>query len=311
MDTGSVERQKEDFDNKAVIAEHRLHNPDELYPLPEARFQADDDQYSAFERIEMNRFIFKISSTALLLTGWGAFPQDSNAQDTAVPVPARANENDPDSQIYRASDVIGLPVRDDQKQEIGKIKDLVINGSTREVLYAVVGMNEGKEKDSVYVMPWNQFQPSFGQGNAIQYTVLTVPQTVWLQAPYWSMSQWRQMPYSQWSPRVNQYFQAHIQTNTASKSRPSSVTTNKPVLSPNEDKNKTPSASDKDKPAKDTKPQPKTEANDKTDEPKSKPSTKPATKPEPEPKAAAKPERANADNPAPPKPRDPKTPAPK
>ena len=233
-------------------------------------------------------------------------------QDAAAPVPTRANENDPDSQIYRASDIMGLPVKNDQKQEIGKIKDLVINGSTREVLYAVVGMTEGKEKDAVYVMPWTEFQPSFGQGNAIQYTVLMIPQTVWMQAPYWTNSQWRQTPYSQWSPRVNEYYEAHVHTNTANNSKSSSVTTSKPVLNPDEEKNKTPSSSDKDKSAtpstKDAKPQPKKEANQTTYEPKPKLDTKPA--PKAETKTAPKPEPAGPKATAPSANRDPKAPAP-
>ena len=207
---------------------------------------------------------------------------------------------------------MGLPVKNDQEQEIGKIKDLVINGSTREVLYAVVGMNEGKEKDAVYVMPWTEFRPSFGQGNAIQYTVLTIPQTVWMQAPYWTNSQWRQTPYSQWSTRVNKYYEAHIQTNTASNSKSSSVTTNKPVLNPDEDKSKLPSPGDKDRPAtqstKDAKPQPKKEASQTTNEPKPKLDTKPA--PKAEPKTAPKPEPAGPKTSAPSATRDPKAPAP-
>ncbi len=260
----------------------------------------------------MKRLIFKVSSTALLLSGLTAWPLDTNAEDKATPVPARANENDPDSQIYRASDIIGLPVKNDQEQEVGKIKDLVINGSTREVLYAVVGMNEGKAKDAVYVMPWTEFRPSFGQGNAIQYTVLTIPQAIWMQAPYWTISQWRQMPYSQWSPRVNQYYENHIQANTASNAKSSSVTTNKPSLNQDADKSKSASPSDKDRSPKDAKAQPKNEANQTTDEAKPKPTTEPKTATKPEVKEAESPVSKDAKSPAPkgPEPAGSKTPAP-
>ena len=259
----------------------------------------------------MARFIFKVSSTALLLTGLTALPAQVTAQETAAPVPTRSNENDPNSEVYRASDVIGLPVKNDEDQEIGKIKDLVINGSSREVLYAVVGMNDAKEKDAVYVMPWTVFQPSYGQGSALQYTILTVPQNVWMQAPYWTNTQWRQAPYSQWSPKVNQYYEKHVQTNTASNSKSTTVRTNKPVLKDGkheDDKNTSSPSNEKPsvQPKQDDKPQPKPEANKPTDESKPKPNSSP--KPNIEPKAAAKPAAKAVEAPAA---KTPKLPAPK
>ncbi|WP_010583382.1 PRC-barrel domain-containing protein [Schlesneria paludicola] len=258
----------------------------------------------------MNRLFFKVGSMALLVTGLTALPQTTQGQETSVPVPARANENDPNSEIYRASDIMGLPIKNDQDQEIGKIKDLVINGSTREVLYAVVGMNDAKEKDAVYVMPWTAFQPSFGQGNAIQYTVLTIPQTVWIQAPFWTSSQWRQMPYAQWSPRVNQYYESHIHTNTASNSKSTTVRTNKPVLK-HDDEDKAHSSPAKDKPSvqpsKKDNPQPKNESNNKPIDPP-KTNVKPNPKQPVDPKASAKPGVKEAEVPAA---KNPKLPAPK
>ena len=176
----------------------------------------------------MRRFVSSLAAVAILAasSNYGVFAADE--QEGTAAVPTRSNANDPSSEVYRASEVIGLPVNDDGGQKIGQIKDLVINGSSREVLYAVVAMNEGKEKDVVYVMPWTAFQLNFNQQQAIQYTVLTVPQNIWLQAPYWPMADWRRAQYSAWAPRVDQYFANHI--HVSAKNRNSTFQANKPEL---------------------------------------------------------------------------------
>lgn len=171
----------------------------------------------------LGRFVtaFAVLASSLSLTSLRA-----DDREAASPVPTRANAS-PDSEVYRASEVIGLNVNDENGQQVGKIKDLVINGASREVLYAVVALNDATEKDVVYVMPWSVFQPYFGQNSVLQYTVITVPQTVWVQAPYWSMAQWRQVHFNQWAPRVDRHFANFIHVNS---NRNSTFRTNKPAL---------------------------------------------------------------------------------
>lgn len=177
----------------------------------------------------MKQLFFQMSSVGLMLACLQTTPLYS-ADEGAAPVPTRANAADPNSEVYRASDVMNMPVKDQEGNEVGKIKDFVINGETREVLYAVVAMNDGKEQDALYVMPWTAFQPNYAQqGAALQYTVLTIPRNVWLQAPFYSAAQWRTVPFNQWGPRVNNYYSQHI--TVRNNSRGTSVTTNKPSLS--------------------------------------------------------------------------------
>jgi hypothetical protein len=122
------------------------------------------------------------------------------------PVPARTNPNDPGSEVYRATNVIGMPVRDKAGNEVGHIKDLVINGQTREVLFAVLEMNGAPEGDVVYVMPWTVFQPFYGQAQTVQYVVLGLPPNVIVQGPRFRWTQWQQIPFTTWAPQVNAYF---------------------------------------------------------------------------------------------------------
>jgi len=249
----------------------------------------------------MKRLISQACAIALVAGGLNLMPLNAAEGEAKGAVPARADENNPNSEVYRVTDVIGLPVKNDDGAQVGQIKDLVINGASREVLYAVVAMNDAKEKDVVYVMPWTVFQPYFGNGNAMQYTVLSVPQTVWMQAPYWANSQWRQAAYSQWGPKVNKYYSNHIQVNTSNAAKPKTVSANKPALSGDDKEDAAPSKTKPEaQPDKGDKPKSKGEATSPKDEPKSKPN--------PDPKTSDKPAVKDADAPAA---KAPKTPVPK
>jgi hypothetical protein len=150
----------------------------------------------------------RLSLAAILALGFGfAGGNTSQAQDEARgPVPVRANPNNPEAEVYRATAVIGMPVRDRAGNEIGQIKDLVIDGRNREVLFAVLAMNAAPGRDVVYVMPWSVFQPAYGQGATITYAVLGVPPNVLMQAPSFTWVQWQRTPFTTWAPQVTAYY---------------------------------------------------------------------------------------------------------
>lgn len=264
----------------------------------------------------MKRFWIAASLLGLLVAG-GATQPVSADEEVKGGVPARSDANNPDTEVYRASDIMNMPVKDDSGAEVGRIKDLVINGGSREVLYAVVSLNDAKEKDAFYVMPWSVFQPNYGPRNVLQYTVLTLAPNVWNQAPYYSAAQWRQAAYSDWGPRVNNYYANHIRQGAAGNNRSTNVKAAKPAIN-DEDVNK--STSPKSTEKKDEK------SDDKANRDKEAPNPKVAPKAEPKvpnkveapaPSAPKAPglkevEPTAPKNPIPaPSPREPKTPAPK
>lgn len=278
----------------------------------------------------MKRFLVSASVMATLMAGLATQPLRAAEDEAKGAVPARTDANNPDSAVYRASDIMNMPVKNDDGTEVGHIKDLVINGESREVLYAVVAMNDAKEKDALYVMPWQVFQPYYGQGNALQYTVLSLPQSVWIQAPFYSPTQWRSANYSQWAPRVNNYYASHMREG-AGGARSTNVKASKPVINDDDVKDSTKKTdrsdkkSDTDKKNDDK----KKDADEKNDKPapkrdadKDSPAPKTAPNPTPAPKAdlpkgpAVNPPAPGAPRtlPAPvnpPSPREPKTAAPK
>ena len=293
----------------------------------------------------MKRFLVSASVMATLMAGLATQPLRAAEDEAKGAVPARTDANNPDSAVYRASDIMNMPVKNDDGTEVGHIKDLVINGESREVLYAVVAMNDAKEKDALYVMPWQVFQPYYGQGNALQYTVLSLPQSAWLQAPFYSPTQWRSANYSQWAPRVNNYYASHIRQG-ATGARSTNVKASKPVINDddvkdstkktdrsdkksdtdkkNDDKNNSDKKKDSDE--KNDKPAPKSDADKDSPAPKTAPNPNPAPKTAPNPTPAPKADlpKGPAVNPPapgaprtlpapvnPPSPREPKTAAPK
>ena len=230
----------------------------------------------------MKRLFVKVSSIAAILAGLNLVPLSAQDNEGKAPVPSRATGN-AGSEVYRASDVMNLPVKNDDGTEIGRIKDLVINGESREVLYAVVAMNDAKVKDSLYVMPWTAFQPNYGRANAIQYAVLGLSQAVWMQGPSYSSSQWGQTSFSQWGPRVNDYYANHIPAATAANRRSTSVKANEPVINDSKAKDSTAAQAKENRPAK-------------TGE---KPASKDESqKPAAQPKAKSNPESTTAEKPA-------------
>lgn len=265
----------------------------------------------------MQRLLLKATAIAVLCSGLSAVKVTADETEGAAPVPTRTDANNPDTAVYRASDIMNVPVKGDDGSEIGRIKDLVINGESREVLYAVVAMNDGKEKDALYVIPWTGFQPSYGRGSSLAYTTLMVPQSVWIQAPFFSPVQWRQAGYSQWGPRVNNFYSAHINVNSNNVNS-NSVTTRKPVIDDNNNKNANDSKNsntNKPKPAPEPKSGEKPGINE-TPKPKTNPAPAPTEKPkakqvEPDTKLPApkNPDPAGPKVPPPaPAPKDPKVP---
>lgn len=159
----------------------------------------------------MRLFLTTALGLVLSVAGW-CLSQAQADDEVKGPVPSRANSDDPTSEVYRATAVIGMPVTDDAGNEIGHIKDLVINGNTREVLFAVLSMNDGKERGVVYIMPWTIFQPVYGRAQALQTVTLLVPQSVWVQAPTFNVNQWQTTSVTVWAPRVNTYYSKYVTT---------------------------------------------------------------------------------------------------
>lgn len=274
----------------------------------------------------MKRFWIAAALMAALTSATAIQPVNAD-EEVKGPVPTRADANNPNTEVYRASDIMNLPVKNDDGAEVGRIKDLVINGESREVLYAVVSLDDAKEKDALYVMPWTVFQPNYGARNALQYTVLTLPPTVWRQAPFYSAAQWRQVAFSEWGPRVNNYYANHIHQGAGNRS--TNVKVSKPPIN-DEDINKpnAPKQTDKntnEKPGRDKEPPkpqpqpqpaPKLQPQPQQPQPQPLPNTPGRVQP-PAPNAPKAPGVKEVEPPAPknplpaPNPRDPKVPAPK
>jgi sporulation protein YlmC with PRC-barrel domain len=119
------------------------------------------------------------------------------AQDVAVETRTDASGRE----VYHASDVIGMEVYDESKDQIGKVEDLVIDAQTGEVLYTVLSFSGIKEiGDKWVVLPWNAVEPH------ADYIMIGVPVATIVEAPAFTRTEFRQANFTQVRTRVDRFF---------------------------------------------------------------------------------------------------------
>jgi sporulation protein YlmC with PRC-barrel domain len=120
--------------------------------------------------------------------------------------PARVGEN---SYIYRASKLIGTDVENPQGENLGDIKDVVIDPETGQMAYAVLafggilGMGE-----KYFAVPWQALAPKTPTTKGAQYDrfVLNVDKERLKNAPSFNKDNWPDMADRQWAQQVYSYY---------------------------------------------------------------------------------------------------------
>ncbi len=107
------------------------------------------------------------------------------------------------SSPIKASDVIGTSVVDPQNENLGKIKEIVIDPATARVAYAVVsfggflGLGE-----KLFAIPFRSFQ----YNKAKNEYVLNVPKAQLKEAPGFDPDRWPEMSEERWNREVHTYY---------------------------------------------------------------------------------------------------------
>lgn len=118
--------------------------------------------------------------------------------------PANARSNDAPVS-YRASTIEGLPVRNAAGEDIGKIKDLVIDVRTGKVMYAAldfggfIGVG-----DRLFAVPWHAFQVRTADGK--DELQLNVAKDRLKQAPGFDKNHWPNMANPDWSKDFDVFY---------------------------------------------------------------------------------------------------------
>lgn len=129
---------------------------------------------------------------------------------------------------FRTSTIEGMAVRNAKGDDLGKVKDLVIDLESGMVVYAAldfggfIGIG-----DKLFAVPWNAFKCE--TNGKVQHLVLEIPKEKLTNAPGFDKSHWPVAGDPAWS-HVDKFYGPLKTTQQTSKDGVTTVTTNKPSL---------------------------------------------------------------------------------
>jgi sporulation protein YlmC with PRC-barrel domain len=163
------------------------------------------------------RTFFKSAVASIALAGtWGL--GTANAVE-----PARIQNSEQGeakvaiAHTLRTNDIIGLPVKNNRHEDLGKIDDLVIDMKTGEVRYAAISFGSiagfgGK----LFAVPWQSITFMYGEPNKAnsRHFMFDVTKEQLENAPGFDSSRWPNVADPKWSASIDQHYKVNRATNT-------------------------------------------------------------------------------------------------
>jgi sporulation protein YlmC with PRC-barrel domain len=107
------------------------------------------------------------------------------------------------TQAHRASKVIGMDVENAQGEDLGDIKDLVIDFDKGQIAYVVVGsggvLGVG---DTLHAVPWSSLDLS----DKMDKFVINVDKNQWKNAPGFNPNDWPEVADKEFRQRIDSYY---------------------------------------------------------------------------------------------------------
>lgn len=107
------------------------------------------------------------------------------------------------TQVHRASKIIGMDVENAQRQDLGDIKDIVIDFDKGQIAYVVVGsggvLGVG---DTLHAVPWRSLKLS----DKMDKFVLNVDKNQWKNAPGFPNNKWPEVADKTFRQHVDSYY---------------------------------------------------------------------------------------------------------
>jgi len=119
---------------------------------------------------------------------------------------------------FRTADVIGLYVKNNKHEDLGKIDDLVIDMKTGEVRYAAIAYGGVAGIGSkLFAVPWQKLTFMFGEPNKAnsRHFMLDVSKEQFENSPGFDSSHWPNVADPQWSASVDKHYNFNRTTTTA------------------------------------------------------------------------------------------------
>lgn len=136
-------------------------------------------------------------AAALTVPAFGQMTNDRTTQTRSTSLPQ------PTDTLLRADKLIGQTVVDNRGEQIGKIEEIIIDGSQKSPSYCVISTDKLSNDKRLVVVPWRAFTFSSDETEVVfEHN----PQTL-LQAPGFKHDQWPDMKAQGWDQNVNRYWE--------------------------------------------------------------------------------------------------------
>lgn len=160
-------------------------------------------------------WIKPVLGMAMLLVARGAVSGDEPA--------ARAPDQRPGAvakveiaNVFRSSEIVGLPVRNRENKNLGKVEDLVIDLNTGEIRYAALSFGGIAGIGSkLFAIPWSQMTFVFGEKDR-HFVYDTTPEQL-KEAPGFDASHWPNVADRAWSASIDKHYRVDRTTATDTK----------------------------------------------------------------------------------------------
>jgi sporulation protein YlmC with PRC-barrel domain len=169
-----------------------------------------------------------------------AFTTTAWADDPAKTTTAAANQNAAVDQThvsvardFRTADIIGLYVKNNKHEDLGKIDDLVIDMKTGDVRYAAVAYGGVAGIGSkLFAVPWQKLTFMFGEPNkaSSRHFMLDASKEQFENSPGFDSSHWPNVADPNWAASVDKHYNfdraAHNNANAAANTNSNTANAN-------------------------------------------------------------------------------------
>jgi len=159
---------------------------------------------------------------SLALVGAWSFSSAAGAAEPAKDAPSTQQASVAISHTFRSADIIGLPVKNNRHEDLGKIDDLVIDMKTGDVRYAAVSFGGVAGIGSkLFAVPWQSMTFMLGEPNKAnsRHFMFDATKEQLEKAPGFDSSHWPNVGDPQWSASIDKHYNISRATNVNTDSK--------------------------------------------------------------------------------------------
>lgn len=139
-----------------------------------------------------------------------AFAVPVSAQQDVVDADAAGRPATDSAGYYKASDMIGMPVHGSENQEIGKVQDLLVDGSTNQIEFLILDTTSVVDLGGQYpIVPWTIVHTHYTDNTVMINVPVTVERI--RTAPMITVADLDLRGTPAWRTEVNQFYSTEIE----------------------------------------------------------------------------------------------------